>query len=93
MTADNPFSRRTPAILSKMLRAPALTCSLALALAPGCGGYSSEDAKVYCDQEEQALAFCFDEKVYDECIHCYEECGVDCDRTASCPEQYVCRDD
>lgn len=59
----------------------------------GCGGYSTEDAKTYCDQEQQALAFCFTDAVYQECIDCYVECGVDCDRQATCPEEYVCTDD
>ena len=67
-----------------------LTSALAT---PSCGGHSQEDATTFCDQEQTALKMCFSEQVYEQCMTCYQECGVDCDRKASCPEAYFCRDD
>jgi hypothetical protein len=77
--------------VSTRVRAAPLACLVALACS--CGGYSEEDARTFCDQERAALAMCFTDEVYDTCLHCYQECGVDCDRAASCPERYSCEEE
>ncbi len=56
----------------------------------GCGGYSADEAKTKCDLERQAKNACFNDATYDQCLSCYESCGMDCAVAESCPVQYTC---
>ncbi|HSN97749.1 MAG TPA: hypothetical protein VLS89_05605 [Candidatus Nanopelagicales bacterium] len=62
-----------------------------LGLLAGCGGMSTEDARQRCDQEREAEATqCITEAAYAQCVSCYEECGDECMRAESCPQQFIC---
>lgn len=61
-----------------------------LAMFGGCGGgYSEQKATDRCNQEKFAKV-CMTDKVYDECIACYEQCGDQCFPQNKCPEVYSC---
>jgi hypothetical protein len=55
----------------------------------GCGGLSTEDATLRCDQERTSKP-CVTDASYGACITCYEECGDDCNAGDACPETYAC---
>lgn len=79
-------------VLFRALAAVSLVAFASVA-AVGCSsGLSTEDAKVRCDQDKQALSAQFNDSVYAQCQACYEECGDDCVRTASSPVSYACVD-
>jgi len=63
-----------------------------MAAALGCGpGVSEEEAKVRCDQERLANGTnCIDDAAYSQCLSCEQECGDQCLRLESCPQQYTC---
>lgn len=61
-----------------------------LLVSAGCGGYSEETAKTFCDQEAYAKEACMTDNAYQECMDCYMECGNDCAPQATCPATFVC---
>jgi hypothetical protein len=66
-----------------------LVTSLCLSIA-ACGGYSPDEAKTKCDLERTANSACSTDASYNQCLSCYESCGVDCAIAESCPAQYIC---
>jgi hypothetical protein len=52
-----------------------LVSSLCLSIA-ACGGYSAEEAKTKCDLERNANSACSTDTSYNQCLSCYESCGV-----------------
>jgi hypothetical protein len=63
---------------------------LVAALAPGCGGYSQEDAVAYCEVERDSKAACYNDTSYNACVDCFAECGSECVALATCPATYTC---
>jgi len=59
-------------------------------LVPGCGGLSEDEAKSYCDRARQSESQCFNDEAYSGCLSCYEDCGVDCTASETCPRAYTC---
>jgi hypothetical protein len=60
------------------------------AVLASCGGLSTEEATGYCDRARKAESQCVDDAAYQQCISCYEDCGVDCTANESCPRQFTC---
>lgn len=69
-----------------------LSASWVVALAAlGCGsGVSADEAKLRCDQQRTADTVCVDDKAYQQCLSCQEECGDQCATLDSCPAQFSC---
>lgn len=63
---------------------------LGSAAGAGCGGLSSSEADLRCEQEQESISFCFNASVLAACEACYESCGDSCVRVASCPLSYEC---
>ncbi|WP_437504161.1 hypothetical protein [Sorangium sp. So ce1099] len=61
-----------------------------VALAAGCGGFSTEEAQHRCDQLRDAVPSCSNEESHGACVSCYEECGDDCQPSAACPQTFTC---
>ncbi|HVY47518.1 MAG TPA: hypothetical protein VHB21_16630 [Minicystis sp.] len=64
----------------------------ALGLGAGCNGYSSEQANNRCDAERMARGSEFDDKSFDDCIQCFEQCGDSCVASNSAPVRFSCSD-
>jgi hypothetical protein len=73
--------------------AAAATVVLLSAVGAGCGGLSESDAKVRCEQDQQALGYFFDDKVMAACMSCFEDCGDSCVRHSTAPLTYTCPGD
>ena len=77
----------------RLVAAVAFILTFGVTALSACGGYSDEDAETFCAQEQSALSNCFTASVKSQCLECYKECGVACDRGGKCPEVYACRED
>jgi anaerobic selenocysteine-containing dehydrogenase len=67
-----------------------LLALLALPLLAACGGgYTTQQAVAQCDAERKARPAMSDAS-RDECVACYEECGVDCVVTGGVPPKFAC---
>jgi hypothetical protein len=54
------------------------------------GCYAGANDKVFCDQYQSGLGPCFNDKVYQECLNCYDTCGDVCQPVDSCPTKFTC---
>ena len=82
-------STPTRDLLSTLARRLLPACCAAAFLACG-SGLEPEEAKTYCDRERDTDATCINDEAYQSCLSCYEDCGVDCVRGNSCPQQFTC---
>ena len=81
----NVRSAKTSATLAFLLLALGAVFS-------SCGGYSTEDAEAWCDQELEAreASGCFNPSTYENCVTAHEECGDDAVPNDGCPLEYEC---
>ncbi len=56
----------------------------------GSGDFTREEAINRCDSARAGNP-CATSASFDECVACYEECGIDCSVQESCPAQYTCQ--
>jgi hypothetical protein len=63
---------------------------LSLPLLAACGsGYTTQQAVAECDAERRTRPALGD-AAYDECVACYEACGVDCVVSGGTPPTFSC---